>query len=120
MESNIFKFFENPLRLMSPAVYGGAVTFVAQLSSIVGVTETLPGLHTAAIDAARMRDTLVTVLPLPAIQTPEGGTPTAEHLNINVHRHGHEVNNSQQVKLLKHLCKECQTAVIFLFFLQKT
>lgn len=43
--------------------------FVTQLSSIVGVTETLPGLHTAAVNTTRMRDTLITVLPLPAVQT---------------------------------------------------
>lgn len=43
--------------------------FVTQLSTKVGVTETLPGLHTAAVNTAGMRDALITVLPLPAIQT---------------------------------------------------
>lgn len=61
---------------MGPA----ADTFVTQLSSIVGVTETLPGLHTAAVNTAGMRDTLITVLPLPAIQTPD--THTHTHLVI--------------------------------------
>ena len=54
----------------------GLCTFVTKLSSIVGVTETLPGLNTAAMNTSGMRDTLVTVLPLPAIQTSEGHTKT--------------------------------------------
>lgn len=60
---------------MGPA----ADTFVTQLSSIVGVTETLPGLHTAAVNTAGMRDTLITVLPLPAIQTPDTHTHTLSY-----------------------------------------
>lgn len=43
--------------------------FVTQLSSIVGITETLPGFHTAAMNTAWMRNTLITELTLPPIQT---------------------------------------------------
>lgn len=39
------------------------------MAAPVGVAEALPGLHTGAMDAARVRDALVTVLALPAIQT---------------------------------------------------
>lgn len=40
------------------------------MAAPVGVTQALPGLHTGAMYAARVGDTLVTVLALPAIQTP--------------------------------------------------
>lgn len=39
------------------------------MAAPVGVAETLPGLHTGAMDTAGVRDALVTVLALPAIQT---------------------------------------------------
>lgn len=43
--------------------------FVAKMSTPVGVTQALPGLHTGAMYTARVGDTLVTVLALPAIKT---------------------------------------------------
>lgn len=45
-------------------------TFVAELSAPVGLTEALPGLVTGAMDAARVRDTFVTVEALPAVLAP--------------------------------------------------
>lgn len=40
------------------------------MAAPVGVTQALPGLYTSAMYAARVGDALVTVLALPAIQTP--------------------------------------------------
>lgn len=40
------------------------------MAAPVGVTQALPGLYAGAVYAARVEDTLVTVLALPAIQTP--------------------------------------------------
>lgn len=54
-------------RLVSPTVIE---IFVTELSAPVGLTEALPGLATGAVDAARVRDTLVTVQALPAILAP--------------------------------------------------
>lgn len=45
-------------------------TFVTELSSPVGVAETLPGFLTGAMNTAGVWDTLIAVLPLPPIQTP--------------------------------------------------
>lgn len=46
---------------------GSRSTFVTQLSSIVGVTETLPGFHTAAVDTAGVGGAPVTEDPLPPV-----------------------------------------------------
>lgn len=43
--------------------------FVTEMSSPVGFAEALPGLHAGAMHTARVGDTLITVLTLPAIQT---------------------------------------------------
>lgn len=43
--------------------------FVTEMSSPVDITQTLPWFNTGPLDTARMRNTLITVLPLPAIQT---------------------------------------------------
>lgn len=43
--------------------------FVTEMSSPVGIAQTLPWFNTGSMDTARVRITLVTVLPLPAIQT---------------------------------------------------
>lgn len=50
-------------------------TFVTELSSPVGVTETLPWFLTGSMHTARVRDTLIAVLPLPSIQTPTHTKP---------------------------------------------
>lgn len=46
------------------------LTFIAKVAAPVGVTEALPGLNAGAMYAARVGDALVTILALPAIQTP--------------------------------------------------
>lgn len=46
------------------------LTFIAKVATPVGVTQALPGLYASAVYAARVGDALVTVLALPAIQTP--------------------------------------------------
>lgn len=46
------------------------------MAAPVGVTQALPGLYTGAMYTARVRDALVTVLALPAIQTPARHTHT--------------------------------------------
>lgn len=45
-------------------------TFVAEQAAPVGLAAALPGLHTAAVHAARVRDALVAESPLPAIAAP--------------------------------------------------
>lgn len=47
-------------------------TFVTEQATPVGLTVTVPGLHTAAMHTARVGDTLVTELALPAIAAPGG------------------------------------------------
>lgn len=44
--------------------------FVTEQATPVGLTVTVPGLHTAAMHAARVGDTLVTELALPAVAAP--------------------------------------------------
>lgn len=44
-------------------------TFIAEVSSPVGLTQALPRLHAGAVHAAGMRDALIAVLALPAVQT---------------------------------------------------
>ena len=48
-------------------------TFVAEQAAPVGLAATLPGLDTAAVHAARVRDALVTEPPLPAVAAPGEG-----------------------------------------------
>ena len=40
------------------------------MAAPVGAAEALPGLHAGPVHAARVRDALVTVLALPAVETP--------------------------------------------------
>lgn len=47
----------------------GVQVFITELSSPVSVTQALPGLHTGPVHTARVRNTLITELPLPAVQT---------------------------------------------------
>lgn len=47
-------------------------TFVTEQATPVGLTVTVPGLHTAAMHAARVGDTFITELALPAVATPGG------------------------------------------------
>ncbi len=61
------------------------ITFVTELPSPVGVTQALPGFAARAVHTAGMRDALVTVLALPAVQTPVKGR--ASPLKILYHMH---------------------------------
>lgn len=47
------------------------LTFVTELSTPVSVTEALPGFNAGSVYTARVRDALITVCTLPAVQTPE-------------------------------------------------
>lgn len=55
-------------------------TFVAELSAPVGVTQTLPWLHTRPVYAPRVRLALVTERPLPAILAPMKNVIKNTHL----------------------------------------
>ena len=48
-------------------------TFVTELACLAGVTDALPGLVAGAVLAARHSHTALTVQPLPAGVTPDGG-----------------------------------------------
>lgn len=67
--------FVRPCVDARPSIQTGLVSatvvqiFITKVAAPVGVTEALPGLHTGAMNAAGVRDALVTVLALPAIQT---------------------------------------------------
>lgn len=55
-----------------PAGPPPTATFVAQQAAPVGLAVALPGLHTAAMHAAGVRDALVAESPLPAVAAPGG------------------------------------------------
>lgn len=54
-------------RLMSSTI---VKVFVTKLTAPVGFTETLPWFNASAMDTSRMRNTLITILPLPTIEAP--------------------------------------------------
>lgn len=63
--------------------------FVTEQATPVGLTVTVPGLHTAAMHAARVGDTLVTELALPAIAAPalprHGASPVEQITSLFTH-----------------------------------
>lgn len=77
------------------------LTFVAELAAKVCVTEALPRFHAASVHTARVRDALITVLALPAVQTPAGHTHTLDKYSIPGTT---DLNNKQKIT-----CIQCST-----------
>lgn len=77
------------------------------MAAPVGVAQALPWLYTGAMYTARVRDALVTVLALPAIQTParhtqshaislRGGTDNRNQQNHTPQRHMQNTETNSQ------------------------
>lgn len=78
------------------------LTFVAELAAKVCVTEALPWFHAGSVHTARVRDALITVLALPAVQTPAGHTHTHDkysmHGTTDLNKNTHSVLDTIPLK----------------------